>query len=193
MMPFFNQIQFRQLLKNGSDVNRRKDNYPVIKLFTSNTQAIWLLSEIDPNNHDRAFALCDVGMGLPEFGHLSLSRLEYVRGQLSLPIEQDNHFTAHYPIKVYAGAARVYGRITEEEAILAAFAGKQAKNFCLTNTDSIKEDNKQGLKEFLAERHDMIGQKYNVNALREQNKYELEFWDKVAAVIKSAKQSGTTL
>jgi integrase len=36
-----------------------------------------------------AFGLCDLGMGEPELGYVSLTELRTVRGKLGLPIERD--------------------------------------------------------------------------------------------------------
>ncbi len=43
-----------------------------------------LLTEIDPDDHDHAFGLCDLGMGMPELGWVSLQELATVRGKLGL-------------------------------------------------------------------------------------------------------------
>ena len=61
------------------------------------------LTEIDPEDPDIAFGLCDLGMGCPELGSVSLSELESVRGKLGLPIERDLHFT---PTKTTVGLRR---------------------------------------------------------------------------------------
>jgi len=55
---------------------------PVVKLFTPDGGCTWLLTEIDPEDPDIAFGLCDLGFGCPELGSVSLSELESVRGQL---------------------------------------------------------------------------------------------------------------
>lgn len=44
---------------------------PVVKLFTPDANATWLLTEIDPENPDLAFGLCDLGH--PELGWVSLA------------------------------------------------------------------------------------------------------------------------
>jgi hypothetical protein len=38
---------------------------PVVKLFTPDAGTTWLLTEIDPDDPDRAFGLCDLGSGFP--------------------------------------------------------------------------------------------------------------------------------
>ena len=83
----------------------------MVKLFTPNAGATWLLTEIDPGDHDRAFGLCDLGHGFPELGYVSLAELQSVRGRLGLPIERDLHFTASKPISAYAREARLAERI----------------------------------------------------------------------------------
>jgi len=83
---------------------------PVVKLFTPDTQCTWLLTEIDDGT-DLAFGLCDLGLGCPELGYVSLLELATVRGKLGLPIERDLHFEADKPISAYADEARSRGHI----------------------------------------------------------------------------------
>ncbi|MGX5805057.1 DUF2958 domain-containing protein [Bradyrhizobium sp. Arg314] len=67
---------------------------PVVKLFTPDAVATWPLMEIDPEDPDIAFGLCDLGLGFPELGSVSISDLAAVRGRLGLPVERDGHFRA---------------------------------------------------------------------------------------------------
>ncbi len=83
----------------------------MVKLFTPDAGATWLLTEIDPEDGDRAFGLCDLGLGFPELGYVSLAELTIVRGPLQLAIERDLHFLSDKPISVYAREARMAGRI----------------------------------------------------------------------------------
>jgi hypothetical protein len=87
------------------------DPAPVVKLFTPDAGATWLLTEIDPNEPDHAFGLCDLGLGSPELGWLSLSELAAVRGRLGLPVERDLYFRAAKRVSAYAREARLVGRI----------------------------------------------------------------------------------
>ena len=73
--------------------------------------ATWLLTEIDPDDHDHAFGLCDLGLGAPEIGWVSLGELATVRGGLGLPIERDLSFRAEKRLSAYARDARLAGRI----------------------------------------------------------------------------------
>jgi hypothetical protein len=87
------------------------DFFPVIKLFTPDGAATWLLTELDPEDADIAFGLCDLGMGCPELGSVRISELEAVRGWLGLPVERDRHFKAEGSLGDYADLAREIGRI----------------------------------------------------------------------------------
>ena len=102
-----------QLLANGQQSldNDDFDPPPVLKLFTPDAGATWLLTEIDPHDHDHAFGLCDLGQGFPELGYVSLAELQSVRGRLGLPVERDLHFIATKAISAYAREARLAERI----------------------------------------------------------------------------------
>lgn len=87
------------------------DFVPVVKLFTPDANCTWLLTEIDPEDPDIAFGLCDLGMGFPELGDVSLSELEALRGRLGLPVERDLFFAATHRLSTYTAAARSAGTI----------------------------------------------------------------------------------
>ncbi len=83
----------KQLLRNGvirlaleEKGEAEADFVPVVKLLTPDAGCTWLLSEIDPEDQDIAFGLCDLGMSCPELGTVRISELESVRGRLGLPI-----------------------------------------------------------------------------------------------------------
>jgi len=54
------------------------DFEPVVKLFTADGNATWLLTELNPDR-DLAFGLCDLGLGEPELGYVSLHELAAAR------------------------------------------------------------------------------------------------------------------
>ena len=87
------------------------DFYPVVKLFTPDAGATWLLTEIDPDEPDLAFGLCDLGLGFPELGSVSLSELAALRGRLGLPVERDLYFVARKTLSTYAREASEAGHI----------------------------------------------------------------------------------
>lgn len=101
------------LLANGarSAAGEDIDPVPVLKLFTPDGAATWLLTELDPEDPDIAFGLCDLGIGYPELGSVSLSEITAVRGKLGLPIERDLYFEADKPLSAYADEARAHGAI----------------------------------------------------------------------------------
>lgn len=119
-MKLFTDEQHRQLLHNGQPENRDSDHVPVVKLFTPDAGATWLLTEIDPNEPDIAFGLCDLGLGFPELGNVYLPELVALRGKLGLPIERDLHFKATHPLSMYARAARSRSGITTSVTDLEA-------------------------------------------------------------------------
>jgi len=111
MTHFLTNALRAQLLANGrlSLDDPDFDPLPVVKLFTPDAGATWLLSELDADGI--AFGLCDLGHGCPELGYVCLAELEAVRGRLGLPVERDLHFTADKRLSGYAREARLAGRI----------------------------------------------------------------------------------
>jgi hypothetical protein len=97
----------RAAMDNGTDAI---DFKPVVKLFTPDAQCTWLLTELDPDG-DLAFGLCDLGLGCPELGYVSLAELTTVRGKLGLPIERELHFDADKTISAYAEEAHARAHI----------------------------------------------------------------------------------
>lgn len=81
---FLTEAQFDQLLANGQRSQVRSDFDPlhVVKLFTPDAGATWLPGGIDPDAPDIAFGPCDLGMGFPEVGCVSLAELSQLRGRL---------------------------------------------------------------------------------------------------------------
>ena len=115
-MELITKAQTEQLLANGRAQRAAIDQdagaldfKPVVKLFTPDGGATWLLTELDSDG--LLFGLCDLGLGCPELGYVSLIELRTARGKLGLPIERDLHFEADKPISAYADEARTHGRI----------------------------------------------------------------------------------
>lgn len=121
-MHLLTEEQIQELTKNGLPKNRSKDHFPVVKLFTPDAGATWLLTELDDEDTSIAFGLCDLGLGFPELGYVSLEELHEVRGSLGLPIEQDKYFEAKFPLSVYAEAARKMRQFTENTNLLEQVA-----------------------------------------------------------------------
>ena len=121
-MKLFTQQQYETLLKNGHPDNRDKDHVPVVKLFLPGTNFKWILTEIDPEEPTIAFGLCDLAMGFPELGYVSLDEITSVTTPLYTKVERDLHFNPIYPISVYAEAARIHSAIVENNSMLKIYS-----------------------------------------------------------------------
>lgn len=117
-MELLTDAQRARMIANGTvnaariaDDGNTVDQEPVVKLFCPWGAGTWLLSELDPEDPDVAFGLCDLGMGCPELGSVSMAELASVRGPGGLRIERDLHFTAAKTLGAYASEAREAGGI----------------------------------------------------------------------------------
>jgi hypothetical protein len=116
-MTLITSAQQLQLLANARAtaaaelLHKSIDHYPVVRLYTPVINAIWLLTELDLEDPDRAFGLCDLGLGCPELGYVSLSELHSLVGPRGRLVECDEHFDADRPLSAYAELARDSGRI----------------------------------------------------------------------------------
>ena len=117
-MKLLTQAQRQQLLKNGkrnrelTDQDRDTiDFFPVVKLFCPWGAATWLLTELDPDEPETAFGICDLGKGVPEIGRVSLTELSEVRGPVGLGMERDIHFKPLKTLSGYMQEARRTGQL----------------------------------------------------------------------------------
>ena len=90
---------------NAEKDGKTEDFQPIVKLFCPWSNATWLLTELDPDDPDIAFGLCDLGLGFPEMGSVRLSELAAVVGPCGLRIERDRYFVAKMTLQEYAEAA----------------------------------------------------------------------------------------
>lgn len=113
MSNLLTQDLLDRLLENGARTAAGEDTdfEPLAKFFTPDGPATWLISEVDPSDPDRAFGLCDLGLGYPELGYVRLSELAAIRGRLGLRVERDAHFRAERTLAEYARLAAAEGRI----------------------------------------------------------------------------------
>jgi hypothetical protein len=104
-----------QLLENGAATARgeRLDPMPVVRLFTPDAHATWLLTELDPADGDTAFGLVDLGMGAPSLGHVRISDLEGIRGPRDLAVMRDPHFRPKRRLSEYTRLAQADGSIND--------------------------------------------------------------------------------
>ena len=115
MKTLITDEQRAQLLANGRAAPKATaiDPLPVVKLFTPDAHATWLLTELDPEDGDTAYGLCDLGLGMPEEGTVRLSELASIVGPLKLPVERDLYFVATRTLSEYTRLARINGSIID--------------------------------------------------------------------------------
>lgn len=114
-MSLLTDAQRMQLLANGQAraVDSAFDPMPVVRLFTPDAHATWLLVALDPNDGDTAYGLMDVGIGMPELGYVRLSDLSAIVGPHERPVMRDLHFQATRTLSVYARLAMDNGSIVD--------------------------------------------------------------------------------
>ena len=123
-MELFTPEQYNQLMMNGNPVNRDQDHAPVAMLTLPGTSMVWLISELDPEDTTLAFGLCDLGMGCPELGYVSLKELCSIKHPVfGTTVYNNPLFKANYPMSAYAAAARAKQEIVWNETIVARYAG----------------------------------------------------------------------
>ena len=100
-----------KLLRNGDVTNRGNDHKPVVKFF-GGSACTWLITEMDPADEDLLFGLCDLGIGYPELGYVTLSELQSLKfSPFRLGVERDLHFKADKPLSHYTKLATQNQRI----------------------------------------------------------------------------------
>lgn len=102
-------------LRKNWDQAEREDGHdgsnlmPVVKFFTPDAGATWLITEMAPDG--TLFGLADLGLGFAELGYVSLEELMQIRGHLHLPVERDLYFRPNKTLGEYAVEASANGRI----------------------------------------------------------------------------------
>ena len=118
-MKLLTDQQRTQLLANGRaarEAQRAGANFdpkPVVKFYIPDGYGRWLLTEMDPVEFDRAYGLCDHGIGRPDLGYVSLSELEDKAGKLPHPVKLDPRFVADRPLSAYTAVAYARGLIID--------------------------------------------------------------------------------
>jgi hypothetical protein len=100
--PLITEDERRQLLAHGRPRRWRGiDPLPVVRLFTPDAHATWLLAALDPADGDTAYGLIDLGIGMPELGTVKLSDLASIVGPRKQPVMRDRYFQAVRPLSEY--------------------------------------------------------------------------------------------
>lgn len=107
------QLEANYIETQAAETSERNfDPRPVVKLFNPCGAQTWLITEIEPGTNN-AFGLCDMGMGSPELGYVSIDELAALKipGWRNMGIERDIHFNPVMTISEYADQARETGSI----------------------------------------------------------------------------------
>ena len=104
-----------RLLANGAAraAGQNIDSLPVVRLFTPDAHATWLLAALDPADGDTAWGLIDLGIGMPGLGHVKLSDLESIVGPRKQPVMRDRYFQPVRLLSEYLRLAEENGSITD--------------------------------------------------------------------------------
>ncbi|VVE57771.1 hypothetical protein PHO31112_05225 [Pandoraea horticolens] len=104
-----------QLLANGvvRAAGQGIDPMPVVRLFTPDAHAVWLLAALDPADGDTAWGLIDLGIGMPALGTVKLSDLASIIGPQQRPVLRDLYFHASRPLSEYVRLAQRDGSIPD--------------------------------------------------------------------------------
>jgi hypothetical protein len=115
MQTLITAEQRARLLANGRVYPRDHigDTEPVVRLFTPDAHAVWLLATLDANDGDTAYGLCDVGIGMPTLGRIKLSELGAIVGPRKQPILRDRYFRPTRSLSEYARLAQANGSIVD--------------------------------------------------------------------------------
>ncbi|MDR7945153.1 DUF2958 domain-containing protein [Achromobacter aegrifaciens] len=98
-----------RLLANGQGA----DALPVVRLFTPDAHATWLLAALDPADGDTAWGLIDLGIGMPGLGYVKLSDLASIVGPRKQPVMRDRYFQPVRLLSEYLRLAEENGSITD--------------------------------------------------------------------------------
>jgi len=113
--PLITAEQHAQLLAvgearaNGQSI----DPMPVVRLFTPDAHATWLLAALDPTDGDTAYGLIDLGIGMPALGTVKLSDLAAIVGPCKRPVMRDSYFQPVRQLSEYVRLAQENGSIMD--------------------------------------------------------------------------------
>ena len=114
-LPLLTADERARLLAHGAAraAGQGIDPMPVVRLFTPDAHATWLLVSLDSADGDTAYGLIDHGIGMPALGTVKLSDLAGIVGPRKLPVRRDRYFQALCPLSEYVRLAQENGAITD--------------------------------------------------------------------------------
>lgn len=116
MMLRFTKAQTAKLHRNWQAMQDARatgaafDPEPVVKAFSPDASATWLIAAMDPDQHT-GFGVCDLGLGFVEVGEIDMAELRALRGRLGLPVERDRWFRPDKSLWGYHRDGQVRGRL----------------------------------------------------------------------------------
>ena len=115
MNPLITENERRQLLAHGQirAAGQAIDPLPVVRLFTPDAHATWLLAALDPADGDTAYGLIDLGISMPELSRVKLSDLASIVGPRQQPVMRDLYFQAVRPLSEYLRLAQENGSVVD--------------------------------------------------------------------------------
>lgn len=117
-MNLFTPTDIERLYFNGLPSETGKDHFPVVKLFRPNSDDIWLLSELNPNNNLKFWGLSGHGLWSLFLGYMDYREFISRKDTPQNRVMRDPYFSPKYPLSVYASAAFAVGFVTELEPVL---------------------------------------------------------------------------
>lgn len=115
MTPLITADERTRLLANGlaRAAGQDTDPLPVVRLFTPDAHATWLLASLDPADGDTAHGLIDLGIGMPALGTVKLSDLAAIVGPRQQRVMRDRYFQPVRRLSEYLRLAEDNGSITD--------------------------------------------------------------------------------
>ena len=103
------------LLANGEAraAGHENDPIPVVRLFTPDAHATWLLAWLDPADGDTAHGVVDLGIGMPALGSIRISELAPIVGPRQQPVMRDRYFQPVRRLSEYLRLAEENGSILD--------------------------------------------------------------------------------
>ena len=96
--------------KLSKNIGNATIDKPYLKLFDPTGSATWLITEYDKETQ-MLFGLCDLGMGFPELGYVSLDEIKSIKGHYGLGIERDMYWKPTKSLREYTDIASANRRI----------------------------------------------------------------------------------
>ncbi|MDP8607859.1 DUF2958 domain-containing protein [Serratia marcescens] len=115
MIPLVTDEERARLVANGQAraTGQDSDPLPVVRLFTPDAHATWLLASLDPTDGDTAYGLIDLGIGMPALGMVKLSDLAFIVGPRKQPVMRDRYFQPVRRLSEYLRLAEENGSIPD--------------------------------------------------------------------------------